>query len=259
MFVYIDCRSTLDSTISIHHNSVRGSTLLTSAKMSSADNVLESTHVVEEKTRVKEEIANNEGQQQKQSQRLGPESIRRRKIFVGGLPSGISEEEFRKHFERFGTITDVVVMQDSVTGRPRGFGFVTFDSEKSVEDVLVKTFHDLNGKQVEVKRVVPKVEINVSSGFENSKVSMEKFPSFGTKAIQASTTFPWYYNNELYALNPYGYWGLMDGYRGNGGAVPYDPFSNIWYMPLVPVARPFQQPLAYCCPSYAFVGGYAGH
>jgi len=50
-------------------------------------------------------------------------------------------------------------MKDSVTHRPRGFGFITFDSEKSVEDVLMEnSFHDLYGKQVEVKRVVPKEE-----------------------------------------------------------------------------------------------------
>ncbi|KAJ0251358.1 hypothetical protein HA466_0123280 [Hirschfeldia incana] len=82
--------------------------------------------------------------------------IRTKKIFVGGLPSSITETEFKNYFDQFGTVTDVVVMYDHNTQRPRGFGFITFDSEESVDMVLRKTFHELNGKMVEVKRAVPK-------------------------------------------------------------------------------------------------------
>ncbi|OMO50906.1 hypothetical protein CCACVL1_30148 [Corchorus capsularis] len=82
--------------------------------------------------------------------------FRTSKIFVGGLHPTVTDEVFRKYFERFGTITDVVVMHDSSTNRPRGFGFVTFESEETVENVMQKSFHELNGKFVEVKRAVPK-------------------------------------------------------------------------------------------------------
>uniref|UniRef100_A0A1J3DQN5 Heterogeneous nuclear ribonucleoprotein 1 n=1 Tax=Noccaea caerulescens TaxID=107243 RepID=A0A1J3DQN5_NOCCA len=81
---------------------------------------------------------------------------RTRKIFVGGLPSSVTESDFKTYFEQFGTTTDVVVMYDHNTQRPRGFGFITYDSEEAVEKVLLKTFHELNGKMVEVKRAVPK-------------------------------------------------------------------------------------------------------
>ncbi|KAI4306178.1 hypothetical protein L6164_029479 [Bauhinia variegata] len=81
---------------------------------------------------------------------------RTKKIFVGGLPSTITESDFKKYFDQFGTITDVVVMYDHNTQRPRGFGFITYDSEEAVDRVLYKTFHELNGKMVEVKRAVPK-------------------------------------------------------------------------------------------------------
>ncbi|CAK9133348.1 unnamed protein product [Ilex paraguariensis] len=79
-----------------------------------------------------------------------------RKIFVGGLASTVTESDFRQYFEQFGIITDVVVMYDHNTQRPRGFGFITYDSEEAVDTVLLKTFHELNGKMVEVKRAVPK-------------------------------------------------------------------------------------------------------
>lgn len=85
-----------------------------------------------------------------------PTPIRTKKIFVGGLASTVTESDFKNYFDQFGTITDVVVMYDHNTQRPRGFGFITYDSEEAVEKVLHKTFHELNGKMVEVKKAVPK-------------------------------------------------------------------------------------------------------
>ncbi|KAG9143208.1 hypothetical protein Leryth_010138 [Lithospermum erythrorhizon] len=81
---------------------------------------------------------------------------RSKKIFVGGLASSVTESDFKNYFEQFGNITDVVVMYDHDTQRPRGFGFITYDTEDAVDRVLHKTFHELNGKMVEVKRAVPK-------------------------------------------------------------------------------------------------------
>ncbi|KAL9452039.1 hypothetical protein AB3S75_007937 [Citrus x aurantiifolia] len=85
-----------------------------------------------------------------------PGPARTKKIFVGGLASTVTESDFKKYFDQFGIITDVVVMYDHNTQRPRGFGFITYDSEEAVDKVLLKTFHELNGKMVEVKRAVPK-------------------------------------------------------------------------------------------------------
>ncbi|CAN0915813.1 Heterogeneous nuclear ribonucleoprotein 1 [Linum grandiflorum] len=81
---------------------------------------------------------------------------RTKKIFVGGLASTVTESDFKNYFEHYGNITDVVVMYDHNTQRPRGFGFITYNSEEAVDRVLHKTFHELNGKMVEVKRAVPK-------------------------------------------------------------------------------------------------------
>ncbi|RWR76328.1 heterogeneous nuclear ribonucleoprotein 1 [Cinnamomum micranthum f. kanehirae] len=85
-----------------------------------------------------------------------PGPARTKKIFVGGLASTVTESDFKKYFDQFGTITDVVVMYDHNTQRPRGFGFITYDSEDAVDKVLLKTFHELNGKMVEVKRLSPR-------------------------------------------------------------------------------------------------------
>ncbi|KAF3666349.1 Heterogeneous nuclear ribonucleoprotein 1 [Capsicum annuum] len=83
-------------------------------------------------------------------------NIRTRKIFVGGLPSSLSEEEFCQYFQAYGNVTDKVIMFDPNTGRPRGFGFITFDSEDAADKVFHKNFHELKNKLVEVKRALPK-------------------------------------------------------------------------------------------------------
>ncbi|CAM9810141.1 unnamed protein product [Phaeothamnion confervicola] len=77
------------------------------------------------------------------------------KVFVGGLAPSVTVAEFRVYFEGFGGVTDAVVMFDRQTQRSRGFGFVTFDSDAVVQNVLMGT-HELNGKMVEVKRAEPK-------------------------------------------------------------------------------------------------------
>lgn len=96
------------------------------------------------------------------SNRVGDDNteINTKKIFVGGLPLDIKEEEFKSYFESFGTVTDAPVICDKETGRPRGFGFITFDSEDAVNNVLQTRFHKLKYKMVEVKRSHPKDRID---------------------------------------------------------------------------------------------------
>ena len=58
-----------------------------------------------------------------------------RKLFVGGLPSDITDQQFRTFFEQFGELLDSVVMFDRDTHRSRGFGFVTFvDPVSAIEE-----------------------------------------------------------------------------------------------------------------------------
>ncbi|CAO2823588.1 unnamed protein product [Amaranthus hypochondriacus] len=125
-----------------------------------ADRVVKQKHMIDGRT-VEAKKAVPRDDQQIQTRNHGspiasPAPTRTKKIFVGGLASTVTEGDFKRYFEQFGTITDVVVMYDHNTQRPRGFGFITFDSEEAVERALIKTFHDLNGKTVEVKRAVPK-------------------------------------------------------------------------------------------------------
>ncbi|KAG8076814.1 hypothetical protein GUJ93_ZPchr0006g43191 [Zizania palustris] len=48
------------------------------------------------------------------------------KVFVGGLAWETPSEGLRRHFEKYGDILEAVVITDRLTGRSKGYGFVTF-------------------------------------------------------------------------------------------------------------------------------------
>lgn len=58
-------------------------------------------------------------------------------------------DELREYFSLYGSIVEQQIMQDHKTGRSRGFGFVTFESEDAVERIFSEgKIHELGGKQV---------------------------------------------------------------------------------------------------------------
>ncbi|KAJ4815259.1 RNA-binding (RRM/RBD/RNP motifs) family protein [Rhynchospora pubera] len=155
----------------------------------------------------------------------GPGGGRTRKIFVGGLPSSITDSDFKLYFEQFGPISDVVVMYDQTTQRPRGFGFITFDSDDSVDRVLAKSsFHHLNGKLVEVKRAVPK---DLSPGPNGPAHSRSPIPSPASPLGRVNTFLNGYGSGPSpigsYGMRVDGRYGLLSGGRnglssfGHGG------------------------------------------
>lgn len=56
---------------------------------------------------------------------------------------------------QFGRVVDATLMMDKDTGRPRGFGFVTFDSEAAV-DACIDIPLEIHGKPIEVKKAQPR-------------------------------------------------------------------------------------------------------
>lgn len=83
------------------------------------------------------------------------EQERTSKIFVGGVSQDANEQDFKDYFTQFGRVVDATLMIDKDTGRPRGFGFVTFDSEAAVDATLQGDLQIL-GKPIEVKKAQPR-------------------------------------------------------------------------------------------------------
>ncbi|XP_077299550.1 RNA-binding protein 6 isoform X12 [Arctopsyche grandis] len=78
------------------------------------------------------------------------------KMFIGGLSWQTSPESLRDYFNKFGDITEVMVMKDPTTRRSRGFGFITFGDPSSVDKVLAQGAHELDGKKIDPKVAFPR-------------------------------------------------------------------------------------------------------
>lgn len=59
-----------------------------------------------------------------------------RKIFVGGIPVNIDSKYLKKYFEEFGPVVEANVVYHHETMKSRGFAFVVFENEKTVDIVL---------------------------------------------------------------------------------------------------------------------------
>lgn len=68
-----------------------------------------------------------------------------RKIFVGNLAWGITEDELKEEFGNCGSVEELNIIKDQATGRSRGFGFVKFATPEEAE----KAVQMMNGKEVQ--------------------------------------------------------------------------------------------------------------
>ncbi|KAJ6836922.1 heterogeneous nuclear ribonucleoprotein A1, A2/B1-like protein [Iris pallida] len=88
---------------------------------------------------------------------ISGKDFKTKKIFVGGIPTLVNEDELKNYFAKFGEVEEHLIMRDHSSGRSRGFGFVTFSSEKVVDDLLTKGNRiEFAGVQVEIKKAEPK-------------------------------------------------------------------------------------------------------
>jgi heterogeneous nuclear ribonucleoprotein A1/A3 len=80
-----------------------------------------------------------------------------KKLFVGGLSWGTSEDDLRGAFDRFGEVSEVKIISDQYTGRSRGFGFVSFNSEDEASEALqAMNGTTLDGRTIRVDRAEEK-------------------------------------------------------------------------------------------------------
>jgi RNA recognition motif-containing protein len=74
-----------------------------------------------------------------------------KKLFVGGLSWGTTDDRLREAFTRFGEVVEAKIITDRETGRSRGFGFVTF-ADPTHGDAAMSALdgQDLDGRTIRV-------------------------------------------------------------------------------------------------------------
>lgn len=71
------------------------------------------------------------------------------KLFVGNLSYNVTENDLQDLFAAHGTVTEVNLMLDRMSGRSRGFAFVSMSTPQEAEAAL----QALNGKQVDGRAI----------------------------------------------------------------------------------------------------------
>jgi len=71
-------------------------------------------------------------------------------VYVANLPWQTTEDELGGLFAAFGPVVDVRVIQDPVTGRSRGYGFVELEGAESADQAVAA----LNGREFDGRRLL---------------------------------------------------------------------------------------------------------
>lgn len=74
------------------------------------------------------------------------------KLFVGGLPFDMDDQELQAVFADYGTVSSAKVIMDRDTGKSRGFGFVEFAAEGEAREAM----KSLNGAMLEGRAITVK-------------------------------------------------------------------------------------------------------
>ena len=76
-----------------------------------------------------------------------------KKLFVGSLSWNTTSDELRDAFAACGEVVEAKVIMNRDTGRSRGFGFVTFESEQSAAHAIeMLDGSTLDGRSIRVDR-----------------------------------------------------------------------------------------------------------
>lgn len=79
------------------------------------------------------------------------------KLYVGNLSFETTENDLQDLFDQHGTVNEVALMTDRMTGKSRGFAFVTMNDKAQAEAAIAATNGtDLNGRALNVSEARPR-------------------------------------------------------------------------------------------------------
>lgn len=86
-------------------------------------------------------------------------------MYVGNLPYDVTDQQLRDHFSPHGAVTELTIVMDRETGRPRGFAFVSMDESSSMEAAIRELDgKELNGRSLKVNEARPREDRSFGGG-----------------------------------------------------------------------------------------------
>ncbi|HUD04323.1 MAG TPA: RNA-binding protein [Candidatus Paceibacterota bacterium] len=79
-----------------------------------------------------------------------------KKLYVGNLSYGTTSESLNAAFAKAGAVVEATVLTDRMTGRSRGFGFVTMEDADAQNAIAMFDGKDLDGRAIKVNEAQPK-------------------------------------------------------------------------------------------------------
>ena len=88
------------------------------------------------------------------------------KLYVGNLPFQTTSDDLRDHFAQAGNVESAQVVEDRMTGRSRGFGFVEMTSPEEAA-AAIEQFNgkDFNGRNLTVNEARPRTDRGGGGGY----------------------------------------------------------------------------------------------
>jgi cold-inducible RNA-binding protein len=87
------------------------------------------------------------------------------KLYVGNLSFETTENDLQDLFEQHGEVSEVSLMMDRMTGKSRGFAFITMNDKAQAESaVAALNGNDVAGRALTVSEARPREERPRSNG-----------------------------------------------------------------------------------------------
>merc|ERR1711920_639328 len=81
---------------------------------------------------------------------LDREEVDKRSVYAGNVDYGSTPEELQEHFKSCGQINRITILIDKFTGSPKGFAYIEFADEQSVQNSLLLNGSLFRGRQLKV-------------------------------------------------------------------------------------------------------------
>ena len=164
--------------------------------------------------------------------RTRSEKMQTNKIFIGKLPSELTDANLREYFGDFGEVAEIQFVYDKQTNERRGYCFIEFNSNTAVERITKGKIppesakHRINEFEIDVKKKFDDnhpIQRKIKA-IERQKKNMDYYSSYGmdysghrnmyygmygynNHSNSNNNNISKYYNPQRYIADNYGYYG----------------------------------------------------